>query len=452
MPSGGGGGGTDPAVAETLPDLFVASLDSVSGIDLATTPVNATIIPDANIITNRGLFVVETGTGSRDAIKIPRGGTYHIDADLHLNATTTTARLIIYIDVFVTRAGADVATLALTNTAYYRGSTGGGDMYLTSSGTIDLQADDLIEIRASDRLVTSGVFTLGGENSKITIARLVGTPLITGGTGFSGGSTTTDRTRAEAIAFNSVPSTTTELRVQTVSSAGITVEFGDGPVEMLTASAGANTFTINTAGAYNMEWAAVISATQPRAEPCMQILRNSDNVLIGQIDPTYIRFIGGGAYHARRAGVIVIQEDNLVVRAVVENCRSDNAFSVAGGHTLTLIRGALGAMGEPGADGMGGGGGGDDAFDWATVGDTSLVPTDKLGTGAASVTTYLRGDGAWGTPAGGGGGGDDAFAWATVGNTDNVPDAKLPDNLLTGIQDFTYIDATRAVVLNFDRN
>ena len=44
----------------------------------------------------------------------------------------------------------------------------------------------------------------------------------------------------------------------------------------------------------------------------------------------------------------------------------------------------------------GGGGSGDDAFDWATVGDTSLVPTAKLGPGLANADRILRGNRTWG--------------------------------------------------------
>ena len=39
-----------------------------------------------------------------------------------------------------------------------------------------------------------------------------------------------------------------------------------------------------------------------------------------------------------------------------------------------------------------GGVSGDDAFDWATVGNTDLVPTSKLGTGAANANHVLRGN------------------------------------------------------------
>ena len=114
--------------------------------------------------------------------------------------------------------------------------------------------------------------------------------------------------------------------------------------------------------------------------------------------------------------------------------------------------------------GGGGGGSGDDAFDWATVGNSDQIPVVKMGTGLALSTTFLQGNGAWGQaaiswaqpgnsnvipvaklgggtpsstkylrgdgswqtpPSGGMGSGDDAFDWATVGNADRIPVAKL---------------------------
>ena len=43
-----------------------------------------------------------------------------------------------------------------------------------------------------------------------------------------------------------------------------------------------------------------------------------------------------------------------------------------------------------------GGGSGDDAFDWATVGNTDLVPVAKLGPGVANADRMLRGNRTWG--------------------------------------------------------
>ena len=79
-----------------------------------------------------------------------------------------------------------------------------------------------------------------------------------------------------------------------------------------------------------------------------------------------------------------------------------------------------------------------EAISWARSGNTSQIPLGKLGTGTPSATTFLRGDGAWGTPpsGGGGGSGDDAFDWATVGNTDRAPLAKMrgyPTTLLASL-------------------
>ena len=100
------------------------------------------------------------------------------------------------------------------------------------------------------------------------------------------------------------------------------------------------------------------------------------------------------------------------------------------------------------ATGGGGGGSGDDAFDWATVGNTDTIPDNKIPSGITRDTelnaridnTDLPDTGGSTTNApsvasvvkkiaaipSGGGSGDDAFDWATVGNTDEIPVAKIP--------------------------
>ena len=77
----------------------------------------------------------------------------------------------------------------------------------------------------------------------------------------------------------------------------------------------------------------------------MQVLDNSDDSLLGETDPIYIRANSEGAYAVSRTGILVVPADNTVVKAIVLNCRNDNSFSVAAGHSLHIIRGALGSGG-----------------------------------------------------------------------------------------------------------
>ena len=82
-----------------------------------------------------------------------------------------------------------------------------------------------------------------------------------------------------------------------------------------------------------------------------------------------------------------------------------NSFVTGGAFALSGQQLSLQLTGNPGFTTVdipsitlpaGGGGGGDDAFDWATVGDTSLVPTVKLGPGVANADRILRGNQTWG--------------------------------------------------------
>ena len=163
-----------------------------------------------------------------------------------------------------------------------------------------------------------------------------------------GGSTTTHRARIEALAFTAVGATTTQLQQQTLGATPTSVIYGDGAVEMVAATAAETTFTILDAGVYLMEWNAVITPNADRPEPCLQVLANADDSLLGETDPVYIRASSEGVYAVNRTGILVVSADNTVVKAIVLNCRNDNSFSVAAGHSLHIIRGAQGAAG--GAD------------------------------------------------------------------------------------------------------
>ena len=94
-----------------------------------------------------------------------------------------------------------------------------------------------------------------------------------------------------------------------------------------------------------MEWNAVITPAADRPEPCLRVLADADDALLGETDPIYIRANSEGAYAVNRAGILVVPADNTVVKAVVLNCRNDNSFSVAAGHSLHIVRGALGSGG-----------------------------------------------------------------------------------------------------------
>ena len=63
-------------------------------------------------------------------------------------------------------------------------------------------------------------------------------------------------------------------------------------------------------------------------------------------------------------------------------------------------------------------------WDWAEMENTATLPVLKLGAGTPSSNNYLRGDGIWAAVAAGGTG-DDAFDWATEGNTSRIPIAKI---------------------------
>ena len=171
--------------------------------------------------------------------------------------------------------------------------------------------------------------------------------VMTGGGG--GGTTTTDRQRIEALAFTAVGATTTQLQQQTLGATPASVIYGDGAIEMVAATAAETTFTILDAGVYLMEWNAVITPAADRPEPCLRVLADADDALLGETDPLYIRASSEGAYIANRTGILVVPADNTVVKAIVLNCRNDNSFSVAAGHSLHIIRGAQGAAGS-GAD------------------------------------------------------------------------------------------------------
>ena len=184
LPAGGGGGGggggglLTTEVTPGVPNTFAAPLEQLTGFNPGTTALNVVVMTDANVVTNRGGFTVESGSSSRNAVGIPADGTYNIDADLYFISTTAATRVALYVDLVVVRAGVVVAELTSTGSEYYRGSTGTNQGYLNISATADLLASDMIELRMREASAVSAVFTLGGLNSRIDITEEVGTPTV----------------------------------------------------------------------------------------------------------------------------------------------------------------------------------------------------------------------------------------------------------------------------------
>lgn len=175
-----------------------------------------------------------------------------------------------------------------------------------------------------------------------------------GGNGNGAVATTTDSQRVESIEFTAVEATSTLERQQTtIATAPVAVVYGENAAEIITAAVDANTFIIEKAGVYLMEWRGVVTPAADRPEPCLEVQANSDSAELGRTDAVYIRFSADGAYDVRLVGILVIPNDDMVCKALVSNCRDDNSFTVATGHKLRIIRGALGAAGVPGNDGAG---------------------------------------------------------------------------------------------------
>ena len=170
--SGGGGGSTD---------FFDAPIEDVASIDVSnTTPENYLAIDANNVITNRGGFTIEVGTNTHQAIKVPVDGNYTITAVtsiLQNNAGVPRNRT--RFQFFIVRSGVDVpAAGSGLYASYGRATVPAG--FADGSYTVDLLADDQIEMRYSDELATTATYSLGGGLSRISV-------LLNSGGGSTGG-------------------------------------------------------------------------------------------------------------------------------------------------------------------------------------------------------------------------------------------------------------------------
>ena len=162
------GGGTSTA----LPDFFDAPIEEVAAINVSdVTPENYLAIDANNVITNRGGFTIEVGTNTHQAIKVSVDGNYTIAAVtgiLQNNAGVPRNRT--RFQFAIVRAGVDVpAAGSGLYASYGRATVPAG--FADGSYSVDLLADDEIEIRYSDELATTATYTLGGGLSRISVLR-----------------------------------------------------------------------------------------------------------------------------------------------------------------------------------------------------------------------------------------------------------------------------------------
>ena len=387
LPAGGGGGSATP----TDPVVFTVHMGALASVSLTTSWQNVLSFIEAAVDINDGGFTFPE-VSARRSIVFPSAGKYAVQGTLTVERASG-GRTGFGVRVQHTR-GSTITHYGESWGGYSRGS-GDADLASTSFGfDLDIETGDSITIEASTTQSETG--NVGGTGSRLSIHKIAS---------LTGASVTTNRERVEGVVFNAVPSTTTELRIQTVSSSGVVVEFGDGPVEMLTAVAGANTFMIARAGVYMMEWVAVINPEEARPEPCLQILNNADNTLLGQIDPTYIRSPAAGVLPcAPRRSRRSFPKTTWLCGRLSRTAGRTTHSRLPAGINSTSFGGRWGRR---------------------------AIPEREAEVAAAQETTPLIGP--------------------PLGDTSNVPDDKLPDTLLTGIDSFTYLDATRAIVLNFDR-
>ena len=183
-----GGGGA------ILPDFFDVPIEDVATIDVSdVTPENYLAIDANNVITNRGGFTIEVGTNTHQAIKVPVDGNYTITAVTSIQQLTAgVPRNRTRFQFSIVRAGVDVpAAGSGLYSSYGRATVPAG--FTDGSYTVDLLADDQIEMRYSDELATTATYTLGGGLSRISVLLNSGGGASTAGQQAAGGRTLVQR-------------------------------------------------------------------------------------------------------------------------------------------------------------------------------------------------------------------------------------------------------------------
>ena len=146
------------------PAFFLAPIEAEGVAALSVTGVNRLALIAANAIVNRGGFTVEAAT-SNQAIKVPDDGTYAIDFTLYMMDSTASTRSEIRAELVVLREAAEVTALRTPFSVYYRDNTVTDEFYLSGSVSLDLLADDEIQLLVSEIVDTAATFSSGARTT-----------------------------------------------------------------------------------------------------------------------------------------------------------------------------------------------------------------------------------------------------------------------------------------------
>ena len=156
------------------PDFFLSSVGLSPTAALSVTPVNKLSITAANVVVNRGDFTIETGTNSLNSIQVSEDGTYSVEFSFHLVDVVAGAavRAEIQADIDVVRAGVEQTDLNSRISRYWRNQVDTDEIYVDGTHTVDLLAGDQIEVRLSVAEASLVTFSIGGEESEISVVKI----------------------------------------------------------------------------------------------------------------------------------------------------------------------------------------------------------------------------------------------------------------------------------------
>ena len=176
-------------VTEERPDFFSAHTATTASSTLGTTPVNKLSINAADVLINRGGFTVEAGTNTLSAVEVASAGSYLVEFNIHATdmVAPVNTRAQIQGDIVVIRAGVPQTDFTARTSMYWRGSDSTDEIYISGTHTVDLLAEDQIEVHFSLGASQTLTWVVGGGESEISIVKIVGTPTASGIVGGAAG-------------------------------------------------------------------------------------------------------------------------------------------------------------------------------------------------------------------------------------------------------------------------